>query len=59
VKEGDCEAVWMLGLCCEYGMGIEQDVERAEVLYQESCKGGNKMFLMKNGSGGRGSGVML
>jgi len=59
-KEEDCEAKWMLGLCCEYGMGIEQDIERAEVLYRESREGGNIVgdFLMKNGSGGRGSGVM-
>ena len=60
VKEGDCEAKWVLGLCCEYGMGIEQDIERAEELYRESCEGGNAVgdFLMKNGEGGRGSGVM-
>ena len=59
-KEGDCEAKWMLGLCCEYGMGIEQDIERAEVLYRESFKGGNVVgnFLMWNFFGGRGSGVM-
>ena len=59
-KEGDCEAKWVLGLCCEYGMGIEQDIERAEELYRESCEGGNAVgdFLMKNGEGGRGSGVM-
>ncbi len=59
-KDGDCEAKWMLGLCCEYGMGIEQDIERAEMLYRESCEGGNVVgkFLKKNGRGGRGTGVM-
>ena len=60
VKDGDCEAKWMLGLCYEYGVGTEQDIERAEKLYGESCEGGNVVgeFLMKNGKGGRGTGVM-
>ena len=59
-RDGDCEAKWMLGLCCEYGMGIEQNIERAKVLYQESYEGGNVAgeFLMKNGFGERGSGEM-
>ena len=59
-RDGDCEAKWMLGLCCEYGMGAEQDNERARELYRESCEGGNVVgeFLKENGSGGRGSGVM-
>ena len=59
-KEEDCEAKWMLGLCCEHGMGTEQDIERAVVLYEESWEGGNVVgeFLMRNGKGGRGSGVM-
>ena len=60
VKEGDCEAKWMLGLCCEYGMGTEQDIERAEELYRESFEGGNVVgkLLKENGEDGRGSGVM-
>ena len=59
-KDGDSEAKWMLGLCCEYGMGIEQDIERAELLYRESKEGGNIVgeFLLENGEGKRGSGVM-
>ena len=59
-KEGDCEAKWMLGLCCEYGMGTEQDIERAETLYRESLEGGNFVgeFLVKNNMSGRGTGVM-
>ena len=59
-KDGDNEAKWMLGLCCEYGMGIEQDIERAELLYQQSSQGGNVVgeFLFENSEGGRGSGVM-
>ena len=60
VKEGDYEAMWMLGLCCEYGIGTEQDIERAEKLYQECWEGRNIVgeFLMKNDEGGRGTGVM-
>ena len=59
-KDGDNEAKWMLGLCYEYGMGIEQDIERAESLYQQSKEGENIVgeFLLKNGKGGRGGGVM-
>ena len=33
VKDGDAKAMWMLGMCCEYGMGTEQDVDRANQLY--------------------------
>ena len=38
VKDGKAEAMWMLGVCCEYGMGTEQDVARAEQLYQRGAK---------------------
>ena len=38
VKDGDAEAMWVLGLCCEFGMGTEQDVERAEQLYELGAK---------------------
>ena len=60
-KDRDCEAKWILGLCCEFGMGIEQDIERAEKLYRESCEGGSVVgkFMMENGIRRRGSGVML
>ena len=60
VKDRDCEAKWMLGLCCEYGMGIEQDIERAVKLYGECYEGGNVVgvFLMKNIEGERGTGVV-
>ena len=59
VKDRDYEAMWMLGLCCEYGIGTEQDIERAVNLYRESYEGGNVVggFLM-NDKGGRGTGVM-
>ena len=60
VKDKDAEAMWMLGLCYEYGMGCEQDLERTEELYKRSCESGNVigMFLMENGSKTRGSGIM-
>ena len=60
VKDKDAEAMWMLGLCYEYGMGCEQDFERAEELYKQSCEGGSVigMFLMKNGKDKRGTGIM-
>ena len=41
VKNGDAEAMWMLGVCCEFGMGTEQDVKRAEQLYQRGAEQGN------------------
>ena len=59
-KAGDSEAMWMLGLCYEYGIGIEQDIERAVLLYQQSSEGGNVVgkFLLENAEGERRSGVM-
>ena len=60
-KEGDCKAKWMLGLCCEYGIGTAKDIERAKKLYRESNAGGNIVgeFLKKNAKGGRGTGLMI
>ena len=60
VKEGDPDAAWMLGLCCEYGIGINQDLERLELLYQQSSDSGNAVgdFLMWNFSSGRGKGIV-
>ena len=58
VKEGDAEAMWMLGVCCEFGIGIEQDIERASKLYSQSKDRGNEIGekLAKNGEEyGRGS----
>ena len=59
-KAGDSEAKWMLGVCCEYEIGIERDIERAVLLYQQSSEGGNVVgeFLLKNDKSGRGSGLM-
>ena len=49
VKEKDEEAMWMLGLCVEYGRGIKQDIERAEGLYEQSgaCGSTTGAFLAK------------
>ena len=49
VKEGYGEAMWMLGLCCEHGMGTVQDIERANKLYEESYERGSVIgdFLWK------------
>ena len=41
VKDGDAVAMWMLGVCCEFGMGTEQNVERAEQLYKCGAEHGN------------------
>ena len=62
VKENDADAMWLLGLCCEYGRGIKQDIERAEMLYSQ-CNNRERysfgLFFMRNNSGGRGTGVMI
>ena len=42
VKDGDGEAIWMLGVCYEYGLGIEQNVRLAESLYKKSSSGYNE-----------------
>ena len=43
VRDRDAEAMWMLGLCYEYGIGTEQDIERASSLYMKSSQQGNEM----------------
>ena len=43
VKDGDDRAMWMLAICYEYGMGCEQDLERAKELASESAKAGNEV----------------
>ena len=62
VKNRDYEAMWMLGVCCEFGIGIEQNIEIAEKLYEQSSEGGNEIgkILMKNKSREyeRGSGYL-
>ena len=59
-KNKDSDAMWMLGICKEYGIGCEQDLKEAEGLYEESIECGNVVgkFLVENGEDERGSGVM-
>ncbi len=35
-KGKDSKAMWMLGLCYEYGMYYDQNMEKAELLYKQS-----------------------
>ena len=61
VKDRDAEAVWMLGVCSEFGIGIEQDIERASKLYGQSKEGGNEIGenIVQNGvKYERGSGYL-
>ena len=60
VEDKDTEAMWLLGLCNEYGMGCEQDLKQADSLYQQSCDGGNEIgkFFVNKGKDKRGTGVM-
>ena len=60
VKDRDGDAMWILGVCYEFGMGIEQDIERAEALYKQSSERGNVIgeFFVSHGRYGRGSGKM-
>ena len=46
VKDRDAEAMWMLGVCCEFGMGTKQDVERAEQLYKCGAEHGNATAML-------------
>ena len=43
VKEEDKEALWMMGLCYEHGIGVEQDVQRGLDLYKQSFIKGSEM----------------
>ena len=38
VKDGDAKSMWMLGVCCEFGMGTEKDLDRAEQLYERGAE---------------------
>ena len=60
VKDKDAEAMWMLGLCCEYGMGTELDIKRAESLYWRSrrCSNETGTFLHLNRTHPRGKGYL-
>ena len=55
MKAGDGEAMWMIGLCKEYGLGTEQDIEGAEKLYVQSRETGNDIGKILSSKGLRGS----
>ena len=59
-KAGDGEAMWMLGMCKEYGGGMDQDIEGAKKLYEQSRKAGNEIgkILALKSLGGSLSGKM-
>ena len=61
VKDRDSEAMWMLGLCNEYGIGTEQDVRHAESLYKQSSERGNAIgffFADETKNPRRGGGIL-
>ena len=59
VQNCDAEAMWMLGVCCEFGLGTEQDVARAEKLYKRAAELGSSPARLLTGKlknkNGRGS----
>ena len=61
VKDRDAEAMWMLGVCCEYGIGMEQDLKRADLLYSRSRRASSitGKFLWENYMDTRGNGIMV
>jgi len=56
----DGDALWILGLCYEYGIGISQDIERAGSLYLRSKRSKSQFarFLSENFETERATGVM-
>ena len=60
VKDKDSDAMWMLGLCNEFGMGCEQDIREAQRLYEQCKDCGNVIgdFFVEHGKHERGTGIM-
>ena len=60
VKDGDTDAMWILGECYVFGLGTEQDLVRAKKLYKQSHDGGNKIgsFFASHKENGRGDGYL-
>ena len=58
VEDDDEEAMWMLGLCKEYGIGTQQDFTRADLLYSQSIKEGSVFGKFSKEQGQRGNGVL-
>ena len=50
VTDGDVEATWMLGMCYEYGLGIDEDQKKAMELYEKAATKGCKTaeFLLSH-----------
>ena len=54
-EEHDARGLWALGLCFEYGIGVDKDMEHAMQLYSESARQKNHVGsrfekeLRKNG----------
>ena len=46
VKDRDDEAMWMLGICKEYGIGTEKNKNEAKSLYEQSIQNGNDTALL-------------
>ena len=55
-KDRDPEAMWILGVCYEYGIGVEQDIEEAVALYKHACEEGSEVgkHLYNNVEPGKG-----
>ena len=49
VKDRDAKSMWMLGVCCEFGMGTEKDVARAEQLYKRGAEQRNTTAKLLTG----------
>ena len=49
-KKQDSKALWMLGLCYEYGIGVEVDEDHARAMYSQASTMGSNIgtFLYKN-----------
>ena len=60
VADDDSEAMWILGVCNEFGIGTEQDLEQAESLYGKSRDAENAigLFLSENVRVAGGAGVI-
>ena len=45
-NNNNADAMWMLGVCCEFGIGTEQDVHRAEQLFESAAQQGNTTAML-------------
>ena len=61
-ESGEENAMYLLGLCYEFGIGETKDIEQAERIYKELQEKGNVVgtFLYKHCcQNGRGSGPLI